>query len=251
MRKLILVLALAIVYGAAARGEEDPAGGLTVGPTREIPDGKLDYTPVADVSPQSGDYAPRIPLEVLPGPAGQAPAIEIVYSAKRGNGPLGAGWGLSFESAIERKSKLGGLAGMTADDTFWIDGEKLIRLTDGSYRTEQDDFTVYTKAERDGQVIGWTALNNGFARHYGIRNTFPSPLTDVNAVEYRDETVSSGVVQGDEQVRWLLSATVSPFGAEVAYRYTVPDLPPLGRSSFRHLPDKITYGASGWISNEI
>ncbi len=251
MRKLILVLALAIVYSAAARGQEDPAGGLTVGPTREIPDGKLDYTPVADVSPQSGDYAPRIPLEVLPGPAGQAPAVELVYSAKRANGPLGAGWGLSFESAIERKSKTGGLAEMTADDTFWIDGEKLIAMQDGTYRTEQDDFTVYSKAELNGQLIGWTALKDGFARYYGMRNTFTSLLTDVNAVEYRDEIKSGGIIQGQEQVRWLLSATVSPFGAEVAYHYTVPDLPPLGRSSFRHLPDKIIYGVSGSTSNEI
>ncbi|MGH6921155.1 MAG: SpvB/TcaC N-terminal domain-containing protein, partial [Geminicoccaceae bacterium] len=175
----------------------------------------------------------------------------LVYSAKRANGPLGAGWGLSFESAIERKSKSGGLAAMTADDTFWIDGEKLIRLPDGSYRAEQDDFTIYTQVELNGRLIGWTALKNGFARHYGIRNTFTSLLTDVNAVEYRDETESAGVIVGQEQVRWLLSSTVSPFGAEVAYRYTVPDLLPLGRSSLRHLPDKIIYGVAGSTSNEI
>jgi YD repeat-containing protein len=247
VRTAALVLALAIVGSASVQGEVD----LTVPPTREMPDGKLDYTPVADVSPQSGDYAPRIPLEVLPGPAGQAPALELVYSAKRANGPLGAGWGLSFESAIERKSKSGGPAEMTADDTFWIDGEKLIPLADGSYRTEQDDFTVYSKSELNGHLIGWTALKDGFARHYGIRNTFTSLLTDVNAVEYRDETVSSGVVQGQEQVRWLLSATVSPFGVEVAYRYIVPELLPLGESTFRHLPDRIIYGVSGASSNEI
>jgi hypothetical protein len=221
-RTTTLLLALAIVGSTPARGQDDPAVDLTVAPTREIPDGKLEDTPVADVSPQSGDYAPRIPLEVLPGLAGQAPILELVYSAKRGNGPLGAGWGLSFESAIERKSKHGGLAEMTADDTFRINGEKLVALPDGSYRTEQDDFTVYTKTELNGQLIGWTALKNGFARHYG-RNTFTSLFTDVNAVEYRDETVSSGVATGQEPVRWLLSATVSPFGAEVAYRYTVPD----------------------------
>ena len=247
LRTAALMLALAMVGSAPVQGEVD----LTVPPTRDIPDGKLDYTPVADVSPQSGDYAPRIALEVLPGPAGQAPAVELVYSAKRGNGPLGAGWGLAFESAIERKSKTGGLAEMTADDTFWIDGVKLVVMQDGTYRTEQDDFTVYSKAELNGQLIGWTALKDGFARHYGMRNTFTSLFVDVNAVEYRDEIKSGGIIQGEEQVRWLLSATVSPFGAEVAYRYSVPDLPPLGRSSFRHLPDKIIYGVSGSTSNEI
>jgi hypothetical protein len=42
---------------------------------------------------------------VLTAPNGMAPDVSISYSANRANGLLGAGWGLAFESSIERKSK--------------------------------------------------------------------------------------------------------------------------------------------------
>ncbi|MDH3662401.1 MAG: hypothetical protein OEU92_20625, partial [Alphaproteobacteria bacterium] len=214
---------------------------VTVEPTRDIPDGKLDYTPVADVSPQSGDYTPRIPLGVLPGAAGQRPTIELVYSKSRKNGVLGAGWGLSTNSSVQRRSKLGGLAEMTDDDSFWIDGQRLIELADGSYRTEQDDFTLYSKVENEGRIIGWTALKDGFTRHYGSRGTLPSLVADANAVKYQDEEMRSGVPVGSAQVEWLLSATTTAFGVEVAYRYVIPDVGPIDQSSRRHLLDKIVY----------
>src|SRR5262245_38772019 len=99
----------------------------TVGATREIPDGDADYTPaVPDLALNSGQYAPRLPLEVLPGPDGMAPDLAVVYSAGRADGPLGAGWGLSFESAIARKSNYGGMPDMSTSDTFWLDGQRLI-----------------------------------------------------------------------------------------------------------------------------
>jgi len=237
-----LLLALAGIYSLSARAD------LTVGATREIPDGKLDYTPaVSDLSPESGQYAPRIPLEVLPGPAGQAPSLALVYSAKRPNGPLGAGWGLSFESSIERKSKYGGIAQMSADDTFWIDGEELIEVKDGTYRTEQNDFTVFTKVTGSSGITRWTALKDGFTRYYGM-NAGATGTLDANAIEYQDELSPSGTAVGTKEVRWYLSRTKTAFGVEVFYRYIIPEVRPNGGTSRRHLPDEIIYAetSSGW-----
>jgi hypothetical protein len=241
----LCLLALTGVCRLSARAD------LTVGATREIPEGKLDYTPsVPDLAPQSGEYAPRIPLEVLPGPSGQAPSLALVYSVKRHNGPPGVGWGLSFESSIERKSKDGGIAKMREDDTFWVDGEKLILTSDGTYRKEQTDFTVYTKVTDSAGITGWRALKDGFTRHYGI-SASATGTTDANAVEYQDEDSAAGVATGTKRVRWHLSKTTTAFGVEVSYRYIIPEVAPLGRTSGRHLPDKIIYAqtATGW--NEV
>ncbi|MGH9891328.1 MAG: hypothetical protein ACREA0_04975 [bacterium] len=176
--------------------------------------------------------------------------MALVYSAKRDNGPLGAGWGLSFESSIERKSKYGGIADMSADDTYWIDGQKLIEVEDGSYRTEQNDFTVYTKVTGSSGLTGWRALKDGFTRHYGI-SAGAGGTTDANAVEYRNETSDSGTAAGTREVRWHLSKTKTAFGVEVSYRYIIPEVRPNGETSRRHLPGKIIYAqtSSGW--NEV
>lgn len=109
-----LVASLTAIVGSTRRGYPDTSPGV-----REVPKGDIDFTPtVADLAVQSGQYAPRIQLEAPPGPAGQAPDLSVIYAAKRDNGPLGAGWGLAFESTIARKSALGGLPAMTATDSM-------------------------------------------------------------------------------------------------------------------------------------
>jgi RHS repeat-associated protein len=235
-----LLTLLALVSTTMRWGHTD----TTVGATREIPDGEIDFTPaIPDLSLESGQYAPRIALEVLPAPNAFAPDLSVVYSAKRDNGPLGQGWGLAFESMIERKGTRGGVPDLTSSDTFWIDGARLVETTNGTYRTEQNDFTVYTQIhDLLGRTIGWSAKKDGLTRYYG-KSTWLDNFSG-NAVEYRDEVVTNGVAGGIEQVGWRLSQARSAFGGTITYTYAI-------HGTRRHLPDKITYASTASARTEV
>ncbi len=101
-----------------------------------------------------------IPIDVPPGRNGHQPALSLVYSTSKEDGPLGLGWKLTGLSQIARctanKAVMESVYGMAdakprpvrmnASDFFCLDGEVLIAIdgeygADGTiYRTERDKF---------------------------------------------------------------------------------------------------------------
>jgi RHS repeat-associated protein len=111
----------------------------------------------------NGSATWTLDVEVPPGTAGVAPALQITYDSHRSNGYLGMGFALSGISAITRcgaNQRVDAFkAGVAFDerDRFCIDGRRLIAVdgkdgADGTvYRTEIETSTVITSHGKCGK----------------------------------------------------------------------------------------------------
>ncbi len=103
---------------------------------------------------KSGALTYSIPIWACPGTAGMEPKISLGYSSQAGNGVAGFGWSLSGMSAITRGGQTKAIDGqnlgatLSANDRFYLDGQRLIVINGGAYggegteyRTEIDSLT--------------------------------------------------------------------------------------------------------------
>jgi hypothetical protein len=77
------------------------------------------------LSPFAGSFTQAIPIAV-PAFRGLEPRIALGYSSEGGNGFLGAGWGLSGFSAIQRAKPGRGTPRYDANDIYLLDGVELL-----------------------------------------------------------------------------------------------------------------------------
>ncbi|MEO1269388.1 MAG: hypothetical protein AAFX99_14960, partial [Myxococcota bacterium] len=230
---------------------------MTSQQTTQIPTTSLNTNPTAsDIQTTTGGWSPRINLALPPATRDLKPDIDLVYHPTRHNGFIGGGWGLAFESSIEARSATGGApimgGGGSATNVYYLNGHKLVRMGDGTYRTQQDSHTIYRTIESGGVVVGWTGKRNGITMAWGQVHPFDA---DNNAITYQDERVvwtGSGVgvpttAQGDHPIRWSISSITDPHDNDIRFRYRIPliwDLVP-GHSSpfssYRHVPDTIEF----------
>ncbi|MBT9554417.1 MAG: hypothetical protein IV100_00255 [Myxococcales bacterium] len=240
--------AIVVILAALVAQAIEPAG--PVPPTTGIPLGSADFDP----GPQAdrgndGGYHPRVPLEVLPGRRGLQPTVELVYSHTRANGSLGAGWGLSFESSIERRSEHHGVATLLdcARDTFLLDGQPLVKVALDDYRAVRDPFTVYKPvrfgpagSSECGEITGWTAIRDGITHVFGSR-LGQAPGDGADGVRYRTSAVNI-LCGGPKEplctnasgaVGWHLTRVEDAFGNRMDFAYAT-----YGRLEY---PRTITY----------
>lgn len=88
------------------------------------------------------------------GRAGLAPELSLSYNSGGGNSPFGLGWGVSVPH-IQRQTDKGqpNYGSGPAEDTFVFLGEELIRLTDGSYRVENESGFQRFRRVNDGWEV--------------------------------------------------------------------------------------------------
>lgn len=93
----------------------------------------------------SSSYA--IPITTLPGRAGMEPAVALIYNSMSGNGSLGIGWSISGMQTITRggtnlyfEDAIDGID-FDENDQYYLNGQRLIKIGDNEYRTEQDGFS--------------------------------------------------------------------------------------------------------------
>ena len=123
-----------------------------------------------DISNGAATYT--IPIVGPPGTNGLAPALSLTYNSQRGNGLVGIGWGIGGLSVIHRCGATIAIDGFKggvnhdANDRFCLDGEHLIDIGNGEYRSKHESwskiiasgiagsgaesFTVHTK---DGRIM--------------------------------------------------------------------------------------------------
>jgi RHS repeat-associated protein len=82
---------------------------------------------------QTGTGCYRIPLPLLPGPAGISPALALVYASTGGNGRAGLGWDLDLAS-IGRRTDKGLPTFDDARDRFTLQGDELVPQGGSCYR---------------------------------------------------------------------------------------------------------------------
>ena len=109
-----------------------------------------------------------IPIALPPGRAGLQPDIGLVYTSDKRLSPQGIGWRLAGFSQITRCSTRAGNEAprsvqYNAGDRFCLDGKRLIALSDGTYRTEVDQFSkiVVTALNTLGEPASFKLYTKG------------------------------------------------------------------------------------------
>ena len=98
---------------------------------------------VAFSVPFDGAARFAIPLELPPGTGGIAPRLSLRYSTLgRASTWVGFGWNLGL-GEIRRSLRQGRPAYDDTEDTFELDGEPLVEITPGEYRTRRESFSGF------------------------------------------------------------------------------------------------------------
>lgn len=168
-----------------------------------------------------------------------SPQISLSYNSQAGNGIAGMGWSISGLSSITRGGKSIYYDGktdavrMTKDDSFWLDGNRLIRLstyTDSiKYQSEQGNIIAY--AYRSGNVIKYFTVYypDGTAATYGFTTNTSSrayyPLT--SRTDLRGNTVSYSYSLANNTYR---VTSISYNGAQISFSYQTGRPDPVSRN---------------------
>ncbi len=131
-----------------------------------------------------GSFNYSLPLSIPVGINGVQPKLQLNYNSNAKNGLLGWGWTLGGLSAISRCNanmvRDGYVSGIQAGDNYkyCIDGQRLVEITAGEYRTESESF-LRVKKIGDYWVV---TNNNGTQSQYGA--TTDSKLEDSQSQTY-------------------------------------------------------------------
>jgi hypothetical protein len=149
-----------------------------------------------DLSTGTSSYP--IAFTAAPGRVGFQPEISLNYNGGNANGPWGMGWKLSIPS-IQRRTEDGLPTYDDAQDQFiFNNGEKLVRLTNGDYRFENESSFMRFRRIDGG---GWEAHTPD-----GIRYVF-------------GETANARVINEQGIFRWELERVIDTHGNELRYSY--------------------------------
>ena len=164
-----------------------------------------------------GTSSYTIPIEVVPGTCGIQPSLSVAYSSSLSRGSLGVGWSLSGLSSISRIPKsqyfdqMIGTVGYDGEDRYALDGERLIKLSNGNYAaedavygTEQENFTrVMLKGKPDTPTHCFEAVtNNG------------------TVIEYGSTAASRQLMSQGGVLSWLVDRITDPEGNYMTFEYS-------------------------------
>ncbi len=137
----------------------------------------------------SGSFSYSVPIVVPHAAGGFAPEIELAYDTGFGNSVLGVGWRISVNLEIERQTEKGfpryrdsispgNTPGSTLpQDTFVFQGEELVSLSDGTFRTR--DESAFRRFRPIASIVGgardsWIVEDRNGVKHWlGRYNTDP------------------------------------------------------------------------------
>lgn len=144
----------------------------------------------SQVSP-SGAATHNIPLTFPTGLAGVTPQLAITYNSMTREGILGPKWGLTGLSCITRSNKTGYFDNKCQDitlsssintDGLTLDGIRLAELADGSYRLENNPYSIITY---DASNSTFTLLTqDGTKIVYGETDNYQDGTVSYNRIPY-------------------------------------------------------------------
>ncbi|HAP94963.1 MAG TPA: hypothetical protein DCP54_04280, partial [Chryseobacterium sp.] len=162
-----------------------------------------------------------LPIEVLKGVNNFQPNLALIYSSQSGNGQAGYGWNITGTSMISRGGKSKEVDGITIGpqfdntDPFYLDGQRLIKITDYEYVTEK-----FSKIK-----IQKLASGNEYS--------FIVKYTDGRIAKYKE------LLTGQHYISTMLDA----FDNEIHYGYNIEHNTPM--------LIQVSYGGSSWINDKF
>ncbi len=168
-----------------------------------------------------GSFSYAIPVALPAGINGAQPKLQLAYSSNQKNGLLGWGWSLSGLSVISRCNasmiRDGFTSGIQAGDNYkyCLDGQRLVEVSSGEYRTESESFLRIKKLGDYWEVT----TNSGATSRYGYNAD--SKLADDQSQTYA----------------WYMSSLQDVAGNS----WTVTYLKTESNGIQSHYPDTISY----------
>lgn len=168
-----------------------------------------------------GSFSYALPVALPAGINGAQPKLQLAYSSNQKNGLLGWGWSLSGLSVISRCNasmiRDGFTSGIQAGDNYkyCLDGQRLVEVSSGEYRTESESFLRIKKLGDYWEVT----TNSGTTSRYGYNAD--SKLADDQSQTYA----------------WYMSSLQDVAGNS----WTVTYLKTESNGIQSHYPDAISY----------
>ena len=205
-RKLNAVLISSSLVVSVNAGPKDAVGLSKI----SLPSGPGSIEGLGDsFEPQlnSGTSAYSVKIATPPGINRLQPNLILHYNAGAGNGHFGLGWS-DGTMCIQRQTEKG-LPTYGSQDVFTFQGEELVPLEDGSYRTENESgFMRFRRSDE-----GWEITDKSGTRHY-LGSTTASRIARPGGATFTDT------------FKWLVDAVVDTRGNRMEYGYaTFPDSP--------------------------
>ena len=182
------------------------------------------------VSP-SGAATYSIPIEVPAGINGLQPNISLVYNSQGGNGIAGWGWNIGGVSMISRAPKnhyYDGEVGnidWTKESPLMLDGQRLIKISDTEYRTENESFSKITAKN----IQPWgpeeieVQTKEGVTMTYGNISNEASylPLTGFRTYVSGTQLVIVKSEELNNRQGWMLTKIKDKHGNSLSYYYSM------------------------------
>lgn len=164
-----------------------------------------------EIDASQGQLSWTLPLEVPAGANGLAPETSLGYSPGGGNGTLGLGFQLGGQSAITRcpaTKEFDGVDGglrLDAQSRYCLDGQRLVAVGNGEYRTAAESFSrIIANGSIGSGPVSWIVYaKDGYIFEYG--NT-------------ADAKVGSPA-NSNVTLAWRLNQKRDRFGNAITYEY--------------------------------
>lgn len=157
-----------------------------------------------------GDASFSFELAIPGGRRGMQPQVSVSYSSGGGNGIMGKGFDVSYNSSITTDTRFG-LPKYDTHDTYMLDG---IILDEENQRSGT---TVYYKPEKESSYSRIIRYGAGTANDWW-------EVTDKSGTKKLYEQKSSSCVgSGSKTFTWNLTKTIDVYGNSVVYEYEKVD----------------------------
>jgi len=169
-----------------------------------------------------------LPIETPPGRAGVEPHLALVYNSRTGSGFLGPGWSIRGLHRITRckrtygvgleRGQLPAAVAYSDSDELCLDGERLVSVAPGEYRTKRDQQTKIVKTGVGGSATFTAYRKDGTIEYYGdgTGHTVATRLSNI--------TIQPAEAVGFSTVtrEWLMSRVVDRYGNTMTATYDFP-----------------------------
>lgn len=196
-----------------------------------------------------------LPLWIPEGPLGTEPALSIAYRGGGGNGPLGSGMSLAGLSAIApcrlTFASDGRADGVDydADDSYCLDGVKLVEVDDPYYSGAGTDRVYHTERETFARVVAQFDAGKPQPIRFIVHDRDGTTRTYPARYAPQFVGVSDTTFQLDPDPRrrvafaYPIARTEDPSGNRIEYAYETTDATGFGEVAYRLKTIGYSYGS--------